>query len=556
MAGPHLPVVEPARTARATAWKGLMHGGHRQPRRTDRTDIGAVSTAAGAPTPLDELRALNSSGGLAARYPALRGLLTGLDGADLLTAGRLLARLDPDEVRREHPSTAQVEIAITGHGTLSMLVAPLTAQLARHGVLARTRVGDFDGYVFDLSDPAGGIRAGDADLALCVLDPFAVFDEVPVPWRPQDVEKVLAEKLALVQGPATRFRAAARGTLVLNTLPLPRRFTAQLVDHESRALLGAVWREANARLPRFGAELPGVTVIDLDPLLAWAVAAYEPRTGAYAKVYLSPDLLAEYAREVSHLALNRVGRTKKALALDLDGTLWGGILGDDGVEGIEVAGTFHGEAFKAVQKVARQLGSQGVLLAAVSKNDADTVSRALREHPEMTVREADFVRVSANWQPKHENIARLAKALNLGVDGFVFADDSAFECGLVRRELPDVAVLHLDGDPAEHVDRLLADGWFDVPALTAEDRTRTEKYRDELVRDDFLQAFDSIEDYLRELKVSVRLAAAGEADIARVSQLTLRTNQFNLTTTRLGPAEVRALAEDPRALVVTIRSPV
>ena len=163
---------------------------------------------------LDELRDLIKSGGAAARYPAVRALVAGLGGADLVAAGRLLARLDPEEVRREHPGTAEVRIAITGHGTLSMLVAPLTAELARHGVLARTRVGDFDGYVFDLSDPAGGIRAGEADLTLCVLDPFVVFDEVPTPWGPQDVEKVLAEKLALIGGLAARFREQAAALLV------------------------------------------------------------------------------------------------------------------------------------------------------------------------------------------------------------------------------------------------------------------------------------------------------------------------------------------------------
>jgi len=524
----------------------------------------AVSTATGSSaeatrdiepgvrSALASFLALNAEGRLAAEYPVVRRLVAGLDGEELLTAGRLLSRLDPEDVLREHPATPAVSVAITGHGTLSMLVAPLTAQLARHGVLLRPTVGNYDGYVFELSEPGAG--ATEADLALCVLDPMVVFDEIPVPWRPQDVEQKLAEKVALIEGLTARFTAAARGPLVLNTMPLPRRFTAQLIDHRSRARLGAAWREANARLLRLGTEHSGVVVIDLDPLLAEGVAAYEPRVGVYARAHLSPDLLAAYAREVSHLARNRVGRTKKVLALDLDETLWGGILGDDGVDGIEVAGTFRGEAFKAVQKAAKQFGSQGVLLAAVSKNEAATVSRALREHPEMTLREEDFVRVTANWEPKHENLARLARALNVGVDSFVFADDSAFECGLVRRELPEVAVIHLDGDPAEHVGRLLADGWFDVPELTAEDRTRTEKYRGELVRSDFQHSFDSIEDYLRELDVSVRLSAVEADDVARVSQLTLRTNQFNLTTERLAPAEVQALADDPRSLVLAVRS--
>jgi FkbH-like protein len=172
----------------------------------------------------------------------------------------------------------------------------------------------------------------------------------------------------------------------------------------------------------------------------------------------------------------------------------------------------------------------------------------------MTLREDDFVRVNANWRPKHDNLRELAEALNLGVDSFVFVDDSPYECGLVRSTLPDVAVVHLDGDPALHVQRLLRDGWFTTREVTADDRARPARYRDEAVRHDFLHAFDSIEDYLRELGVRVRLAPVQEREAARVSQLTLRTNQFNLTTQRLQPADVHALAGDPAGMVLAIHS--
>ncbi|MGO9782314.1 MAG: HAD-IIIC family phosphatase [Streptosporangiaceae bacterium] len=514
----------------------------------------ATSGTSNSDHPDQEILALHQAGQLISQYPRVRHLVADLPGPELLKAGQLLGRLAPDEILRQHPTVPAVTVAITGHGTLSALVPVLTAELARHGMLLRPHVADFDSYVFDLSDPGSALYAAGADLVLCVLDPMMVFDEVPVPWRPTDVERVLGEKLDLIGQLAAKFEATSQGTLVLNTIPLLHRHTAQLVDHQSRARLGAVWREANARLLGVADQQAGAVVIDLDPILAEGVPASDPRMSIYAKAYLSQDLLAGYAREVGHLARHLAGRTKKTLALDLDDTVWGGVLGEVGIEGIEVAESYRGEAFRAFQRVAKQIGSQGVLLAAVSKNDLEPVRKALTDQPSMTLHEEDFVQVIANWRPKHENLAELAEDLNVGIDSFVFADDSPYECGLVRRELPDVTVIQLDNEPALHVSKLLRDGWFDVRELTATDRTRASKYRDELVRKDFLHTFDSLDDYLRELDIRVRLAVAGDQDIPRVSQLTLRTNQFNLTTGRLQQADVRALADDPAWWVLAIHA--
>jgi FkbH-like protein len=170
------------------------------------------------------------------------------------------------------------------------------------------------------------------------------------------------------------------------------------------------------------------------------------------------------------------------------------------------------------------------------------------------VREEDFVRIIADWRPKTANLAELAEALNLGTDSFVLVDDSAYERGLVRRELPGVVTIGIDDEPALHAERLLSDGWFDARDLTGEDRARPARYRDEIARKSFLDNFDSIGDYLRELAIEVRFCRAAEAEVARVSQLTLRTNQFNLTTVRLQPPDVRQWLDDPAALVATIRS--
>ncbi|MFF1924908.1 HAD-IIIC family phosphatase [Streptomyces sp. NPDC058221] len=501
----------------------------------------------------EDLFSLVRAGQLVERHPHVRQLIAPLAGADLLRAGRLLSRSAPDEILRAHPTTPTTTVVVTGHGMLSELIPALTAETARHGILLRPHMTDHDSYRLQLSDPDSEVY-GDADLVLCVLDPAMIFDVLPTPWRPADVKKALAEHLALFEDLTRRFDSAGRGTLVLNTLPLPQEYARQLVDLASRAELGSLWRQANAGLLDLMGDRASTVVVDLDPLIADGIPVTEPRLDIYAKAHLSSGLLAAYAREVAHLARHLGGHTKKCLVVDLDETVWGGILGDDGIDGIEVADSLRGEAFRAFQRVVKQLGSQGVLVAAVSKNDLDPVREVLRDHPDMTLREEDFVRVSANWRPKHENLCQLAEDLNIGVDSLVFADDSSYERGLVRRELPGVAVVDLDEEPALHVRKLLADGWFDVRALTSEDCRRPGRYRDELVRKDFMTSFDSVEDYLRELGVTVRIADVDVRDIPRASQLTLRTNQFNMTTQRLQPADVQAVAADPATRVLTVHT--
>ncbi len=501
-----------------------------------------------------ELARLQRAGSIAAQYPAVRGLLARLTGEQFRRAGHLLSRVPAQQVLTAHPDTPQVTVAVTGHSTLNPLIGPLTAEFARHGLLLRPLLGDFDSYVFDLADLDNGLYAARPDLALCVLDPQIVFDEVPSPWRPQDVSQAFEDRLRVLDHLAGRFSAAGHGVLVLNTIPLPRHLAAQLVDHRSRAELGALWREANARLLRLTANYPGVVVLDADTLICDGLAVTDPRLSVYAKAHLAPDLLAAYANQVAHLARHVTGRTKKVLAVDLDGTVWGGVLGEDGAEGVVVADGYRGEAFTVFQKTIRQLASQGVLLAAVSKNDLEPVQRVLREHPEMVLSEPDFVRIAANWRPKHENLLELAADLNLAPDSIVFVDDSPYEAGLVRSELPEVAVVEVNSEPALHTRKLLSDGWFDTVELTADDHERPARYREELARKDFLSSFDSVEQYLRDLGISVRVAAAAEQELGRVSQLTLRTNQFNLTTQRLQLAEVRQLASDQKVLVLAVRA--
>jgi FkbH-like protein len=500
------------------------------------------------------LRALRQDDTLAAGYHRVAALLHDADPDTLRRCGAVLALVDPDDVSRHHPTLPVVTVSVTGSTTLAPLVRPLHAELARHGFVPRIQVGGYRQYQVELRDPTGPVFEVSPDLTLCLLDADEVFAGLATPWTVDDVRRALDE---LGSSLATLAEAHARdhpGLLVFNTVPLVRHWSAQVVDHRSKARLGAAWREFNAALLRLAADRPGIVVLDSEPLLAETGPLTDARLARYAHARLGDDFLAGYAREIGHLARAVRGRTSKCLVLDLDGTMWGGTLAEDGPDGIHVADGPHGEAHHAFQLAARQLGSQGPLLAVCSKNDAAPVQRALREITELGVTEADLVAVIANWLPKSDNLTQLARQLNIGVDSLVFVDDSPSERGMVRAALPEVPVIAVDAaEPAWHVHRLLADGWFTTLELTDEDRVRGERYRTERQRLEFRETADSLSDYLAGLATTVELRRPTDADIGRIAQLTQRTNQFNLTTVRLDPAGVRRLADDPDTDVFLVR---
>ncbi|MET9570489.1 HAD-IIIC family phosphatase [Streptomyces virginiae] len=498
----------------------------------------------------DRLRELRGRGLLEKAYDQVPALLAEEDGPGAAAAGRLLAGLDHAAVLEHHPHTPVVTVAVTGQSTAGHVVEPLRGELARHGMLLRPVLGEHGTYLRDLTDPAGELRTAAPDLTLCLLDAETLFSQVPPVWGPEDVERAGEEAL----GRCAALAAEVPGTLVLNTVPLPRSCSHQLVDHRSRARLGAVWREFNARLLRLTESATRLVVIDLEPLIGEGGPVTDPRLARHAKVHLGAGLLAAYAREIGHLARALRGRVRKCLVLDLDGTLWDGVLDEDGPDGIAAAGTLRGEAFGAFQKCLKQLASQGVLLAVSSKNDEGPVLEALAAHPDLVLREPDFAAVRANWEPKDGNLADIARALDLAPDALVFADDSPAERAQVRLGAPEVAVVALDGEPALHVTRLLADGWFDTLRLTAEDRARTGEYRGRRERGALRAGSGSYEEFLRALQVSVGLGPPRRHEFARVSQLTLRTNQFNLSGTGLPEDELALLAAAPGRLLLVVRS--
>ena len=281
---------------------------------------------------------------------------------------------------------------------------------------------------------------------------------------------------------------------------------------------------------------------------------FSPAQWNLAKLPFSSALVPLYADHAARLFGAIRGKNRRCLILDLDNTVWGGVIGDDGIDGIRIGqGDPVGEAFLNLQKMVLALRDRGIVIAASSKNEDETARLPFREHPEMLLREKHFAVFQANWKDKASNITAIAETLSLGLDSMVFFDDNPVERDLVRQSLPDVAVPELPEDPALYALALSAPGYFDTIAFSAEDRVRAAFYEGNARRAALKEDVVDIEAYLRSLQMEITFQPFDEVGRARIAQLINKSNQFNLTTRRYTAAEVAQMEQDPNCFTLQVR---
>jgi FkbH-like protein len=247
------------------------------------------------------------------------------------------------------------------------------------------------------------------------------------------------------------------------------------------------------------------------------------------------------------------GNICKVLVLDLDNTLWGGVLGEDGMEGIKLGTEYPGAMYRAFQRTVLDLYQRGILLAVCSKNNAPEAMAALEKHSEMLLRPNHFAAFRINWQDKATNLREIAAELNLGIDSLAFFDDNPVERELVRSELPDVKVIAVPDHVQGYVQALRAYPYFERLKLSAEDQEKTKQYQEQRKRSELQHNAGSLEDFFRSLEQEVVIAKASSDSIARIAQLTQKTNQYNVTTRRYTEQQIAEFAADPAYGVYSIR---
>lgn len=304
----------------------------------------------------------------------------------------------------------------------------------------------------------------------------------------------------------------------------------------------------NYLLAEAAREAGNVRLIDLEPIRAHMGydAFHDPKLYAIAKMPISTQALPAVASRVVDAILARKGRFHKCAIVDLDNTLWGGVIGDDGLEGIQIGELGQGHAFTEFQTWLKELKNRGVMLAVCSKNDEANAKEPFLRHPEMVLKLDDFSAFVANWEDKASNIRRIQKELNIGLDSMVFFDDNPFERNLVRTMLPEVEVPELPEDPAEYTAFARMQNLFDTNSYSDEDRVRTERYLAEKSRTELSAGIDNYDDYLKALGMKAVCAPFDAFHIPRIAQLTQRSNQFNLRTARYSEQEIEEIAANPR----------
>jgi FkbH-like protein len=360
------------------------------------------------------------------------------------------------------------------------------------------------------------------------------------------------EIAAKINGIWTVIQSHTAASILQSTFVLPYERHFGNFDQKVVGSFYAFVSALNARIAAMAREDGSVLINDVDFVASWVGREnwFDDRLWDMAKLPCAIEQLPYLAENIAHIVAALCGRVVKCVIVDLDNTLWGGAIGDDGLDGIKLNAHGDGEAFYRLQVFLAELVKRGILLAVCSKNDMDKALLPFERHPEMVLKRSDIACFMANWNDKAENIRRIRETLNIGYDSMVFLDDNPFERNLVRAMLPGVIVPVLPEDPADYVRAICELNLFETTSLSAEDLQRTELYRREAARKQEEASFASFEEYLQSLAMKLTIARFDSYHLPRIAQLLQRSNQFNLTTRRRTEAECAGLMNDPSFIPV------
>jgi len=307
-------------------------------------------------------------------------------------------------------------------------------------------------------------------------------------------------------------------------------------------------RKFNYELMNLAQEIPNLFICDIAGIQNkfgrdWM---FDASVYTSTEMILSLDAVPYVASRVMDIICAAQGKFKKCLILDLDNTLWGGVIGDDGLEGIQLGhGLGIGKVFTEFQMWIKKLKNRGIIICICSKNDEDKAKEPFEKHPDMVLRLDDISVFMANWDTKVDNIRAIQKILNIGFDSMVFLDDNPFERNIVRENIPDITVPELPEDPAEYLEYLYSLNLFETVSYSAADKDRTKQYQVQAERASFAKTFANEADFLKSLNMVSKVEGFNNFNTPRVAQLSQRSNQFNLRTVRYTDADIEALANDP-----------
>lgn len=433
--------------------------------------------------------------------------------------------------------------------------------LIAHGFLNKLRIeiyqSGFGQFQQEILDPRSGLYAFSPDAAILAVEGR---DLVPALYQYYlDSPKTGIERAvsAASDGVATlvrAFRKNSPASFLIHNFALPVWRRLGILDGQVGVGQAQAIHRLNEALQTTCRGAAGTYVVDYAGLVNryGALHWYDERMDHYAKAPIAQTMLGHLAAEHMKFFRGLTGQTKKCLVLDLDNTLWGGILGEEGITGIQLGPNYPGSAYVAFQEEVLNLRRRGVILAVASRNNPADAEEVFANHPHMVLKKEHFANLEVNWKPKSESLIRIAETLGIGLEHIVVVDDNPAECQQIVCALPEVTAIPLPKQPELYVRALLQGGLFDTPTISAEDRRRAELYQQRAQAEALRVQSGSLEEFYRSLRMKVVFSPVGDASLARAAQLTRKTNQFNVTTIRYSEAELSPRMADPNWLLTTV----
>jgi FkbH-like protein len=462
------------------------------------------------------------------------------DYSTYLSLCRLRRKISPDI--KVSAKAGELKIAILGGSTTDFLELPLQLELETLGLGCHLFSSGYNSFVPEMLDASSDTVSFGPDLAVLLVNPFNIAEWPRSGDSLETVQSVADSVSDHWLGLCESLHVNTNCEIIISNLhTLPTRTAGNLdcrLDWETNSFIRRINELLNHKAPAFVHILDIASLASLYGVLNW----FDSRFWHHSRQAVSFDCLVPFVRNLSAIIGALYGRTAKCLALDLDNTLWGGVVGDDGVEGLKIGqGDAEGESFRGFQEYLLRLKARGMLLAVCSKNEEENALAPFEQLPEMLLKRSDFVSFQANWNPKPDNLRVIANELNIGLDAIVFVDDNPAERELVKQTLPQVKIVELSDDPAEYPLLLDQSGWLEVARLTDEDWKKTDQYHENVQRKEVQARHTDYDSYLESLDQQAQVCAFNTQNLERITQLVNKTNQFNLTTKRLNRSEIEAL---------------
>lgn len=448
------------------------------------------------------------------------------------------------ELLLNNPS-AKINVAFLGGSTTNEIKNILELFLLKNGFLPTFYESEYNKYYEDAVFPNSELESFKPDIILVHTSIVNITQFPEYSFSADDVDSLFytqVNKFKAIWNGLAKYNCA----IIQNNFDLPQNRSLGSLDNYDIHGKSLFVNKLNLEFAKSANQIKNLYINDINYLSAYiGIKTWFDRNLWHSSKYaIGFDAIPEYAHQVAGIINAIIGKTKKCLVLDLDNTCWGGIIGDDGLDGISLGNeTAQGESFMYFQNYVKELKNRGIILAVCSKNEHNLAKEGFT-HTDSVLKFEDFTVFKANWEPKSENIQSIAKEINIGLDSLVFIDDNSVEREIVSSQLPVVSVPDVGNDVMAFIDHIEKNAYFEIVSLSADDINRNKFYQDNNSRIEQQAQFDSYDDFLKSLQMVAEINSFSSVYIDRITQLTNKTNQFNLTTKRYTLGEMQAIAND------------